>query len=141
MRRSTLRPATRCDLPRIHAVRHGTAENRLTNLATVTDSEIAWYLDAAIFLVSEDDEGIQGFVCANHQTGYVWALFVIDSAHRQGHGTRLLEGALARLREAGHRQAFLSTGDGTAAAGFYRSKGWQETGTSMTGEVVFRLWL
>jgi ribosomal protein S18 acetylase RimI-like enzyme len=136
-----LRPATRTDLPRIHQVRHGTAENRLTNPALVTDAEVDWYMNAAIFLVSEDEAGVQGFVCANHQTGYVWALFVIDAAQGRGHGTRLLDAAMARLREAGHRQAFLSTGSGTKAEGFYRSRNWQPMGISATGEAVYRLLL
>ena len=39
------------------------------------------------FLVSEDVSAVQGFTCANHQTGYVWALFVIDEAQGQGHGS------------------------------------------------------
>jgi GNAT superfamily N-acetyltransferase len=134
-----LRPATRNDLPRISQVRHGTAENRLT--ALVTDAEVDWYINAAIFLVSEDEAGVQGFVCANHQTGYVWALFVIDAAQGRGHGTRLLDAAMARLREAGHRQAFLSTGSGTKAEGFYRSRNWQPMGISATGEAVYRLLL
>ena len=90
-----LRPASRADLPRIWEVRHGTVENRLTDRSLVTDTEVAWYLNEAIFLVSEDDEGVQGFVCANHQTGYVWALFVIDGAQGHGHGT-----AVERLRQA-----------------------------------------
>jgi GNAT superfamily N-acetyltransferase len=136
-----MRPATLADLPRIHEVRHGTAENRLSNPALVTDAEIAWYMDAAIFLVSEDESGVQGFTCVNHLTGFVWALFVIDEAQGRGHGTQLLDAAMARLREAGHRQSFLSTGSGTKAAGFYRSKGWQPMGMDMRGEVVFRLWL
>jgi GNAT superfamily N-acetyltransferase len=136
-----LRPATRADLPRIFEVRHGTAENPLTEPALVTDEEVAWYLDEAIFLVSEDEEAIQGFVCANHQTGYVWALFVIDGAQGRGHGTALLEAAMDRLRSGGHRQAFLSTGAGTKAEGFYRSKGWRAMGANMAGETVFRLWL
>jgi len=136
-----LRPATRADLPRIHQVRHGTMENRLTNPALVTDAEVAWYMDEAIFLVSEDETNVQGFTCANHQTGYVWALFVIDGAQRRGHGTALLDAAIARLRQAGHRQAFLSTGQGTKAEKFYRSRGWQPTGVNMNGEVVLRLWL
>lgn len=118
-------------------MRHGTAENRLTDPSLVTDAEVAWYLNEAIFLVSEDEWGVQGFACANHQTGYVWALFVIDGAQRRGHGTALLE----RLRQAGHRQAFLTTGVGTRAAAFYRSKGWRQTGVDMKGEAVFRLWL
>jgi hypothetical protein len=66
-----LRPATKLDLPRISEVRHGTAENRLDDPSLVTPAEVEWYLNEAIFLVSEDDAGIQGFLCANHQTGYV----------------------------------------------------------------------
>ena len=73
-----VRSAAPADLPRIHEVRRGTVENRQVNPARVTNEETAWYLNAAIFLVSEDDKGVQGFTCANHQTGYVWALFVIE---------------------------------------------------------------
>jgi GNAT superfamily N-acetyltransferase len=136
-----LRSATRADLPRIYEVRHGTAENRLTNPALVTDEEVAWYIDHAIFLVSEDAEAVQGFTCVNHQTGYVWALFVIDEAQGRRHGTNLLDAAMAKLREAGHRQAFLTTGSGTKAEGFYLARGWQPMGVNMQGEVVLRLWL
>ena len=93
-----LRQATKLGLPRIDEVRHGTAENRLLDPSLVTPAEVEWYLNEAIFLVSEDDAGIQGFVCANHQTGYVWALFVIDGAHGRGHGTALLNEAIERLR-------------------------------------------
>jgi GNAT superfamily N-acetyltransferase len=136
-----LRPATNLDLPRIHEVRHGTDENRLEDPSRVTEAEVEWYLNEAIFLVSEDDSGIQGFVCANHQTGYVWALFVIEAAHGRGHGTALLNEAIERLRRAGHRQAFLTTGKDTKAAAFYRSKGWVRTGLDLRDQAVFRLWL
>jgi GNAT superfamily N-acetyltransferase len=139
--RLRIRPATTADLPRIGAVRHGTAENRLLDPARVTTAEIGWYLTAGIFLVSEDEADIQGFTCANHQTGYIWALFVIDDAQGRGHGTHLLDAALARLREAGHRQAFLTTGSFTKAEGFYQSKGWHCTGTTMNGDRVYRIWL
>ena len=139
--RMRLRPATLADLPRIHEVRHGTAENRLSDPTLVSDAEVAWYMDEAIFLVSEADDRIQGFTCANPQTGYLWALFVIDGAQGRGHGTALLAAAMSRLREAGHRQAFLSTGVGTRAESFYRSKGWQPTGINLQGEVVLRAWL
>jgi len=103
-----LRQATQLDLPRISQVRHGTAENRLLDPSLVTPAEVEWYLNEAIFLVSEDDAGIQGFVCANPQTGYVWALFVIDGAHGRGHRTALLNEAIERLRQAGHRQGYES---------------------------------
>ena len=136
-----IRPALRADLPRIHEVRNGVAENPLLESDNVTEAEVLWYLDEAIFLVSEDQAGVQGFACANSQTGYVWALFVIDAAQGRGHGGSLLDAAMARLREAGHRQAFLTTGLGSKAEGFYRSKGWRATGVSFKGERVYRLWL
>jgi GNAT superfamily N-acetyltransferase len=136
-----IRPATRADLPRIYEVRHGTAENRLTDPTLVTDAEVAWYLDEAVFLVCEDETAVQGFICANPQTGYVWALFVIDAAHGRGFGTELLDEATKRLRKTGHRQAFLTTGKDTRAAGFYQSRGWRQTGIDKKGEAVFRLWL
>jgi GNAT superfamily N-acetyltransferase len=83
------------------------------------------------------ENGVQGFICVNHQTGYVWALFVIDEAQRQGHGTALLDEAMAMLRKAGHRQAFLSTGRGTEAEKFYRSRGWHPSLLERkTGEVA-----
>lgn len=132
-----LRAATPADLPRIHAVRHGTSENRLADPSRVSDAEVSWYMDGAIFLVSEDAEDLQGFVCANHQTGYVWALFVIENAQGQGHGRALLEAALERLRFAGHRQAFLTTGAGSRAAAFYRARGWRSMGHDLRGEEVF----
>jgi GNAT superfamily N-acetyltransferase len=141
MTQHRLRPARRADLPRIHAVRNGTAENRLTNPALVTEAEIDWYMEEAIFLVSENDSGVQGFTCVNHQTGLVWALFVAEGEQRKGHGTALLDAAMLQLRQAGHRQAFLSTDSGTTAEKFYLSKGWRPTGVNMSGETVFRLWL
>lgn len=49
-------------------------ENRLTDAGLVTDAEVQWwYMDEAIFLFSEDETGVQGFICVNHQIGYVWA--------------------------------------------------------------------
>ena len=141
MSRHRLRPATRADLPRIHAVRHGTLENRLANPDQVTEAEVLWYIDEAIFLVSEDATGIQGFACADHQTGYVWALFVIDEAQGRGHGTALLNAVLQKLRDRGHRQAFLNTGQGTFAEKYYSAKGWHRTGVNMDGDVVLRRWL
>src|SRR3954464_15660055 len=141
MSRPRLRPANRADLPRVHAIRHGTTENRLSDPSLVTEAEVLWYLDNALFLVSEDETGVQGFICANHQTGFVWALFVIDGAQGRGHGTALLDAAMIRLRQLGHRQAFLSTGKDTKAAAFYAAKGWTCMGLSLKGEAVFRLLL
>jgi GNAT superfamily N-acetyltransferase len=133
-----IRQASPADLPRIHAVRHGTAENRLEDPTLATDAEVAWYMNEAVFLVSEDEAGVvQGFTCTNHQTGYVWALFVIDGRHRRGHGRALLDAALDRLRALGHRQAHLTTGKDSAAVDFYLSQGWRDMGLTLRGERAF----
>lgn len=95
-------------------------------------------MDEAILLVLEDEEeSVQGFVCANHQTGLVWALFVSEAAQGRGHSTALLDAALARLRRLGHRQAFLATDPDARAAGFYRARGWRSMGRDLEGEEVF----
>lgn len=133
-----IRPAVVGDRPRIDAIRHGTAENPLRDPRRVTEAEYRWYLTEAIFLVAEDAEAAQGFVCANHQTGFVWALFVIDAAQGRGHGSALLAAAMDGLRRAGHRQAYLSTGAGTRAEGFYRARGWQPMGVDVEGGAVYR---
>jgi hypothetical protein len=68
-------------------------------------------------------------------------LFVIDPAQGRGHGTSLLDVPIDRLHQAGHRQAFLTTGPESKAAAFYCFRGWRRTGIDLRGDVVFRLWL
>ncbi len=134
-----IRPAVRADLPRIWQVRHGTAENTLADPSLVTDDEVRWYMDHAIFLVCEDQSGIvQGFGCANPQNGYVWALFVIDGQQRKGFGKALLGAMLDGLARHGNLQSHLTTGAGTGAEHFYRSQGWIDVGRAPSGEVAFR---
>ena len=136
-----VRPATRSDLPRVWEVWGGAGESSRVDPSLVSEVEVEWYLNEAIFLVSEDEAGVQGFACANPQTGYVWAVFVIEGAQRRGHGTALLDETTEQLRRAGNRQAFLKTGKDTKAAAFYRSRVWRLTGVDMRGAAVFRLWL
>jgi GNAT superfamily N-acetyltransferase len=136
-----IRPATRADRARIDQVRHGVGENRLTEFDNIREEEVLWYMDFGIFLVAEDEGAIQGFACVNPQTGYVWALFVIDGAQGRGIGTALLDAALALAAEAGNRQAFLTTGAGTRAEGFYASRGWRSMGPNYQGDAVYRRFL
>lgn len=132
-----IRKAAPEDQPRIHAIRMGVRENVLSDPSRVTDAEVAWYREQAIFLVSEADGEIAGFTCANPQTGLVWALFV-DPAHEgHGHGRTLLDAALTMLTAAGIAQAHLTTGADTRAERFYRRHGWRETGRSLDGNIVF----
>lgn len=132
-----LRPATPSDLPRIHAIRHGVTENVLSDPSKVSDAEVAWYMEQAVFLVSEADGEVTGFTCANHQTGLVWALFIDPEREGRGHGRALLDAALARLAENGHRQAWITTGAGTRAERFYSEHGWRDMGRHLDGQIVF----
>ena len=50
-----------------------------------------------------------------------------------------LDAAVAQQGQTGHRRAFLTTGRGTRAETFYRSKGWQPTGVNIYGEMVFSI--
>lgn len=133
----SLRPATPADLPRIHQIRHGVTENVLSDPSRVTAAEVAWYMEQAVFLVSEAGGEVVGFACANHLSGLIWALF-IDAGHEgKGHGRALLDAALARLAAAGHREAWLTTGAETRAERFYRAHGWRDMGRERDGQIVF----
>jgi len=134
---ATIRAATPADQPRIDAIRRGVRENILRDPAKVTAEEVCWYREQAIFLVAEEGVEVVAFACANHQTGFIWALFV-DPAHEgRGHGRALLDAALVRLKAAGHAQAWLMTGAGTRAERFYRRHGWRDMGRSLDGQLAF----
>jgi N-acetylglutamate synthase-like GNAT family acetyltransferase len=141
MTKYRLRRAVRSDIPRISVIWRGAAENRPRVPASISNAEVAWYIAEGIFLVSEDAIGIQGFACADRQTGYVAGLFVANTVQRRGHGTALMNAVLGQLRNASHRQAFLATGRGTLAEKYYLARGWHRTGINMDGDVVLRLWL
>ncbi|WP_372421576.1 GNAT family N-acetyltransferase [Salinarimonas chemoclinalis] len=133
----TIRPARAEDLPRIAEIRLGVSENRLADPTAISDQEVFWYLNEGIFLASADDAGtLQGFACANPLNGYVWAMFVIDPAQGRGHGTALHEALTAALKQAGHAQAWLATGQGTKAIDFYARRGWRMTGVGLDRQAV-----
>jgi GNAT superfamily N-acetyltransferase len=132
-----LRAATPADMPRIHAIRHGVTENILRDPSKVSDAEVAWYMEQAVFLVSEAEGEVVGFTCANHQNGLVWALFIDPKHEGRGHGRALLDEALRRLVMAGHRQAWLTTSAGTRAERFYGTHGWRDMGRHLDGQIVF----
>lgn len=132
-----IRPAAATDLPRISEIRMGVSENVLSDPAKVTQAELDWYREQAIFLVAEMAGEVVGFTCANHQTGLIWALFM-DAAHEgRGIGRALLDAALAGLAKAGHAQSWLTTSAGTRAERFYIRHGWRDMGRGQDGLIVF----
>ena len=132
-----IRKAVAADEPRIRTIRMGVRENILSDPSKVTDEDVAWYRDNAIFLVAEDAGEIAGFACANHQTGLIWALFIDPAQEGRGHGRALIDAALAGLKAAGHAQAWLETGADTRAERFYRRHGWRDRGRGLDGQIVF----
>lgn len=135
--RIVVRAMTPADVARITAIRMAVKENVLSDPSKVTAEEVEWYVAKGHSYVSEADGLVQGFAMANPQTGYVWALFVDPSREGRGHGRTLCEHICRKLAEAGHRQAFLTTGEGTRAERFYAAGGWRVTGSSLSGELVF----
>lgn len=133
-----LRRAQAADLERLWDIRLQVNENTLRDRALISDAEFLWYIQTAITWVSVDDNGINGFACANHQTALIWALFVANTAHRKGCGRALMTAVMHDLQAAGHLQCHLSTTPGTAAETFYRSTGWIDMGVTRSGEIAFR---
>ncbi len=66
---AAIRRAAPADLPRIHQIRQGVTENVLSDPSKVSEAEVAWYLERAVFLVSEAEGEVAGFTCANIRTG------------------------------------------------------------------------
>jgi GNAT superfamily N-acetyltransferase len=69
-------------------------------------------------------------------TAQVAALFVHPAAWRRGIAARLLDSALAAMREQGFERARLHTPDGAPAERFYRAAGWRRDGDTHWNAVV-----
>lgn len=135
--RFSYRQAVAADAPAIMGVRLAVRENVLSNRTAVTVAATAAYITGAgRGWVAEADGAIIGFSIAN-RSGLIWALFVRPGWEGRGIGTRLLADCVGWLRGIGVAEAFLDTGAGTRAEGFYRHAGWYES--ARDGEnVVFR---
>lgn len=131
-----MRRATRADLPRIDAIRHGVRENRLSRPDAISPDLVLWFIDQPGIWVWEEVGDILGFSAGDTRDGSVWALFV-DPAHEgRGIGRALLDQACSTLREAGFGRMRLTTEPGTRAEHFYRANGWRSVGTKGR-ELVF----
>ena len=128
--RITYRAAGITDIPAIFAIRLAVRENVLSDPASITHADVAAHLGRiGCGWVAESGDMILGFALAN-RSGLVWALFVAPGQDGRGIGTALLDHCTAWLREEGVTTAFLETGIGTRAEGFYRANGWRETSRS-----------
>jgi GNAT superfamily N-acetyltransferase len=134
-----IRLATRGDIPRIFEIRHGVGENRLTDPGAVTDADADRLIDAGALWVWQKADGlVAGFSASDRHNGLIWALFVAPGHESKGIGRALLAKACEALRDAGHREAWLTTEPGTRAEHHYRAAGWTASGYSEKGELIFR---
>ncbi len=126
------------DIPRIVAIRAAVRENKLSDPSRVTHADIVWFIAAQALFVWDDHDGISGFSAGDPRDGSIWALFVDPSCEGLGIGKALLAAACDLLRQAGHREAHLTTDTGTRAEAFYQQQGWQPGEIDARGERVMR---
>lgn len=131
-----IRVATRADLPRISDIRLAVRENVLSRPEKIVDA-VEYLIDRDAFWVFEDADGIHGFSSADPRDGSIFALFMDQASEGRGIARPLLAAACDHLARAGHAKAWLTTGTGTRAERFYRHQGWQQTGRTDDGQIIF----
>lgn len=134
---TTIRPATRADIPQLQVIRAAVRENVLRNPGRVTVADYEEHIDGrGRTWVAEREGAIVGFVSADGTKHWLWALF-IDPAHEgRGLGRELLAAALAWLRGLGAESVGLTTEPDTRAERFYRAAGFVAQGLEH-GEIRF----
>ncbi|GAA4469137.1 hypothetical protein GCM10023093_28020 [Nemorincola caseinilytica] len=135
-----LREATLADIPQMQVVRNSVRENVLSDPALVPDADYVTYMtEYGKGWVYEADGHVVGFAIADLLHNNVWALFLHPAYERRGIGRRLHDAMLHWYFSQTAATIWLSTSPGTRAAAFYRTAGWQETGTYDKGEIRFEM--
>ena len=132
-----VRKARMDDIAAMMELRLSVHENRLAHPDQVTPEDCRRYVERGTMWVWEEDGQILGISAGNCETGWIWALFVRPGHEGRGIGRALFAAACDALLAAGFRRLTLSTDPDTRAARFYRAAGWQETGRTQEGELVF----
>jgi GNAT superfamily N-acetyltransferase len=153
--RPRIRSAAITDIAAMHKVRLAVRENRLSRPDRVTPGDYeARIRTSARAFVCEVPEAvwdavettaaretmrrvIVGFAIVDAADRNVWALFVDPAHEHRGIGRALHDRALAWLASQVTGTAWLTTGPGTRAAGFYAAAGWREVGVTADGELRF----
>ena len=139
-----IREAVIGDIPAIFSVRIAVRENpasmeRLRELGITPESVANDLISSCKGWVAEDCGQVVGFSVADIVTKSIEGMFVLSEYERRGLGRALLQRAVDWLRESGVDRAWLTTGQSTRAAGFYRHLGWKATGMTPQGEMRFEM--
>jgi GNAT superfamily N-acetyltransferase len=134
------REATTADIAQIQKIRNAVNENRLSDSALVTDSDVEFYITRrGKGWVCEISEEIVGFAIADLRDNNIWALFIDPVFEGSGIGKILHDKMLNWYFNQNKSSAWLSTSPGTRAEKFYRKAGWVETGVYGKGEIKFEM--
>ena len=138
----SIREATPGDIAQMQLIRRMVKENILSNPGLVTDEICRTYLtERGKGWVAEAGDQILGFAIADLKDSNIWALFVHPDHEKKGIGRALHDTMLDWYFKNGKTRAWLSTGPGTRAEGFYKKLHWERTGKRPNGEVEFELTL
>lgn len=122
-----LRPATPADLPALAELERGAFSDPWTEFQL--RSALDW--PGAVALVSEDGDGLRGYVLGRVvvDQAEILSLAVVAGHRRRGLGRELLGGALALMVERGARSAWLEVRvSNDAARAMYESAGFVAAG-------------
>lgn len=132
-----VRNASEADVSTMHQLRLNVRENRLLDPSRITEANYRPYISAGSAWVAERDEKIVGFAVVDAAERRLEALFIEPQSEGAGIGRALHQQLLEWAREVGIARLSLSTEDGSRAVSFYEKAGWQRSGFTSDGEVVF----
>jgi GNAT superfamily N-acetyltransferase len=121
----------------MHRVRTDVRENRLSTPEKIKEASYLPYIAAGSAWVAETNTGIVGFAVIDASARKIWALFVDPDAEGAGIGQALHQHMMEWARETGLERLSLSTEKGSRAVRFYSQAGWQQSGFTAEGEVLF----
>lgn len=134
------REATTQDIEKMHAVRMAVQENRLTDPTQVTSEDYALRItETGKGWVCEVEGEILGFAIVDLQAALVWAMFVLPEQEGNFIGRMLHDMMVSWCFSRGIPKLTLTTAPDTRAEKFYQKSGWQQIGTTHSGEVILEL--
>ena len=134
------RTTVKTDIPQIQVVRNAVKENRLSNPALVSDSDVENFItQRGKGWVCEMDNTIVGFAIADLQDNNIWALFIHPDHEGKGIGKKLHSLMLDWYFSQGKENVWLGTSPDTRAEKFYRKAGWKEYGMHGSKEIKFEM--
>ena len=135
-----IRVAETSDIPQIQVVRNLVKENRLSDPALVSDSDVEEYISRrGKGWICEINNEIAGFAIADLVDNNIWALFIHPEFERKGIGKKLHDEMLNWYFSQTDKTVWLGTSPNTRAESFYRKAGWREVGLHGKEEIKFEM--